>query len=339
MTASDAELVTLGEWDHYLPEEEWAKVVDRAEEIARSRGVIDSVARGLTAPQITAKVVQFPNSPNDKSGTLRRTQLWVIHTAECPLKIGYAESMTEWADGDSYSPRVSWRAFIDPATVALFIPRNEAAWHATWANPISMGYEQSGYARFSRAEWLGPVGLAQISLLAQQLVKDGIPAAAVKRLSNSEVNAVKAGNTTITGLCSHAQINPDTRTDPGAGYPWDVLIDFVKQFHPDFDTEDEDMEFTVTNAQELWTKHAIVKDVRATNPDSAPRVTPSTLLEAAVDTAEAARDGVAALDKKVTDLAAKIGTAEPPVTPERAEAILREEVRGWLATFTIAKGS
>ena len=34
-------------------------------------------------------------------------------------------------------------------------------------------------------------------------------------------------------------------------------------------------------ARAMWTRHNIVKDVRAADPDTADRVTPSTLLEAA----------------------------------------------------------
>lgn len=232
----DKTLLTLGDWNHLLPDDEWEKVVARAEaiEAARSAGPMGGPL-GASPPILTPRYVDYPNSPYDKSGTLRRKQLWVIHTAETPLKVGYAQSLTEWADGDSYKPRVSWHRFVDPATVARFIKLTEAAWHANWANPLSIGYEQSGYARFERSVWMSDLGLRQISLLAQQIVKDGIPAAHVRRLSSTDVNKVKGGNTTIGGLCSHAQINPNNRTDPGAGYPWDVLIAFIKFFHPAFD--------------------------------------------------------------------------------------------------------
>lgn len=340
MAVSDDLLVTLGDWDHYLSDDEWRAVSKRADEIAVARGFgVSPTARALVAPVVTVKYADYPNSPNDKSGTLRRRQLWVVHTAECPLKVGYAQSMTEWADGDTYTPRVSWHRFVDPATVARFIPLGEAAWHATWANPFSIGYEQSGYARFVRADWLTPLGLAQISNLARQMVVDGIPAAAARRLSNDDVNAVKGGNTTITGLCSHAQINPDTRTDPGAGYPWDVLVDFIWQYHPELDSPEEGIvaDLTRVNSQQVWTSYDIVKDTRSATPDTAPRVTPSTLLEDTPIQTRAIQKAIVALDKKVTDLATKVGETPPPLDPSKAEEVLREEVRAWLAKFTISQ--
>jgi hypothetical protein len=167
-----------------------------------------------------------------KTSTKTRQQLWVIHTGETPLDHGYAASLTRWAakKGDPY---VSWHRFVDPSLVVTWIPLNRGAWHATWANGISIGYEQSGYARFS-SEWLTPKGLAQIDLLAQQIVADGIPKEAVRWLTSAEVLKVRGGNRTIKGLCTHAQINPENRTDPGKGYAYDLLLYWIKWYHPDF---------------------------------------------------------------------------------------------------------
>ncbi len=234
------EVDQMGDWDHYLDPDEWQRVTARADEVRdlRYRELPNLTgARTLVAPTLTPKYIDFPNSPNDKSSTLVRKQLYVVHTAECPLAVGYAQSLTEWADGDSYNPRVSWHRFVDPATVARFIKTSEAAWHAKGANSISIGYEQSGYASYDRAKWLTAQGQAQISLLAQQMVIDGLPTSAIRRLTTAQVKAILNGtDKTTVGICSHAQISDalglGTRTDPGAGWPWDVFISWVDHFHP-----------------------------------------------------------------------------------------------------------
>jgi hypothetical protein len=56
-------------------------------------------------------------------------------------------------------------------------------------------------------------------------------------LTTDQVEAVtKRGNRSIKGLCLHRQIDPETRTDPGNGYPYDLLLDKIKYY-----MEDEDM--------------------------------------------------------------------------------------------------
>ena len=223
---------------HYLPQEEWDAVVARAEEIHAERFAEPGGGAGDLDPMgVTPRYVNFPNSPNDKSSRLIKAQVHVIHTAECPLRVGYAASMSEWADGDSYNPRVSWQRFVDPATVARFIPLSEAAWHASGFNAYTCGYEQSGYASYSRSQWLSPDGMRQIDLLAQEIVKNGLPASGIRILSDSQLRAIKAGDRSIYGLASHAVVSRlfggNNRTDPGAGYPWDVLLDWIRHYHPD----------------------------------------------------------------------------------------------------------
>lgn len=227
--------------DHYLSDEEWKKVVSRADQIYLERvaAEVEKGGAGDYDPMgLTPRYVSFPNSPNAKSDDpLIKKQLFVIHTAECPLKIGYAASLTEWADGDSYNPRASWHRFVDPATVALFVPLNIIAWHAAGGNSRSIGYEQAGYASFTREQWLVPDGLRQLDLLAQQIVKDGLSKVGIQWLSDAEVKAVLDGNSTIVGLCTHEQVSRlsgrTSRTDPGRGYPKDVLLEFVDWYHPD----------------------------------------------------------------------------------------------------------
>lgn len=215
---------------HELTQADWDALRAAADEWA---GRSDD---GQWSVQIPAYVdITYPGAGGRKDSGATRQQLWVIHTAECPLQTGYAASLSRW--GADSTVQASWHRMSDPGTIARFVPVGRAAWHATWANWISIGYEQAGYAAFPRSTWLTDDGMASIDRLAQVIVADGIPADAVRVLTDAEVAAVKAGNTSIRGLCSHAQIQPADRTDPGAGYPWDVLLDSIRRHHPGTTTD------------------------------------------------------------------------------------------------------
>ena len=222
-----------GHWDHLVPADEWEAVVAEADRLYHERLDAETEVGGAdhTPPGITPKRITVPDTRGKNSGSVIRRQLFVIHTAECPLRVGFAQSLTAWGNS-GYQPRASWQKFVDPATVVSWVPLSKAAWHAAPANRYGVGYEQAGYARFSRKEWLTPDGLRQIDLLAQEIVRDGIPASGLKWLTTAQVQAVYSGRDTKTvGLCTHTQISPRTRTDPGAGYPKDVLLQFVKHYH------------------------------------------------------------------------------------------------------------
>lgn len=216
---------------HELSQVDWDAIKAAADEWA---GRSDD---GQWSPQIPTYVdIAYPGAGGRKDSGTATKQLWVIHTAECPLRTGYARSLSLW--GADSTVQASWHRMSDPGTVARFVPPGRAAWHATIANRISVGYEQAGYAAFPRETWLNAEGIASIDRLAQALVDDGIPAAAVRVLTDDEVRAALNGDTSISGLCAHAQIQPRDRTDPGAGYPWDVLLDRIRAHHPNLEGDD-----------------------------------------------------------------------------------------------------
>lgn len=160
------------------------------------------------------------------------TQLLVLHSGECPLRGGYAQSLTNWGNIPlPAGPEASWHWFIDPIARVRMIEEQYAAWHATWANSLSEGFEQAGYARFSQAEWTTPEGMKQLenvaATLAERCRATGIPP---RWLTTSEVNAVRAGNRNIKGLCTHRQVDPASRTDPGDGYPYELLLQRIHAY-------------------------------------------------------------------------------------------------------------
>lgn len=172
-------------------------------------------------------IINMPNLEKHSGISGIPTQLLVLHSGETPLRGGFAQSVTKWGNIplDQGGPVASWHWFVDPLCIVSMVPPQYAAWHASEANPMSEGFEQSGYARFTRAEWLTPDGLKQIDLLAWLMAErakaNGIP---MVWLTTAQVNAITSGrDRTTKGFCTHRQIDPETRTDPGDGYPFDVL--------------------------------------------------------------------------------------------------------------------
>lgn len=215
---------------HRLSDEDFAEVCKRAKEI---REEIKANAQGGASSSITP--LNDMTALGIASGKYFAesgipTQLLVVHSGECPLSGGYARSLTLWASTVyPQAPIASWQWFQDPLEMVAFIPPNLGAWHASEANVLSEGFEQSGYARYSRAEWLTPDGLTQLESLAfymaQRAVFNGIPA---RWLTDEEVTRATGGDRSVKGLCFHRQIDPETRTDPGNGYPADVLLERIQ---------------------------------------------------------------------------------------------------------------
>lgn len=176
---------------------------------------------------MVSPIIDMRGSNKHSGNSGRPTQLLVIHSGECPLRGGYAQSLTDWAKVplEQGGPEASWTWFVDPIAIVYMIDAALAAWHASEANPISEGLEQAGYARMSRAEWTTAEGLKQFDnlgwLIAQRCKVNGIPA---QWLTTDQVTAITSGRDTRTkGLCLHRQIDPETRTDPGDNYPFDLL--------------------------------------------------------------------------------------------------------------------
>lgn len=234
---------------HLLPDKDWAAVVRRAEEIAREAA---AQPLGGGASPIAGPILDWRYRSNKHSGPSRPTQLLVLHSAECPLLPGYAQSLTEWAITSDVV--ASWQRFVGPDVRVYMIPDNLQAWHASEANPMSIGWEQAGYARYSRAEWTTPLGLIQLDSLAYDMamvaLEHGIPAV---WLTTSQVTAVTTfGDTQTKGFCAHRQIDPETRTDPGDNYPYDLLMERIRAFMGS-DPEEIDMS-AEANIQERLTQ-------------------------------------------------------------------------------------
>ena len=183
---------------------------------------------------MVAPIIKMPNTEKHSGISGIPTQLLVLHSGESPLRGGYAQSLTQWGNIPlrNGGPEASWHWFVDPIAIVSMVDPIYAAWHASEANPMSEGFEQAGYARFSRAEWTTAEGMKQLDnlawIMAQRALANGIPAV---WLTTDQIEAVtKRGNRSIKGFALHRQIDPETRTDPGNGYPYDLLMERIKSY-------------------------------------------------------------------------------------------------------------
>ena len=119
--------------------------------------------------------------------------------------------------------QASWHRMSDPGTVARFVPPGRAAWHATIANRISVGYEQAGYAAFPRSTWMTPKVRhpSTVSRRRSSRTASRCRQCAASRTTRCDVLS------TVTRRCAGSALtrrsSPGDRTDPGAWLPGDVL--------------------------------------------------------------------------------------------------------------------
>lgn len=178
---------------------------------------------------VAEHITNLPVTGKD-SGRRARTQLMILHSGETPLLPGYAISVTKnWLNLPTVE--ASTHVFAGPDTLVRSVNTYMAAWHASVANSISIGYEQTGYAAYSYAQWTTAHGRNQMDRLGREMALDaklfGIP---LRWLSTAEVRAALNGDTSIKGFCTHAQVDPVNRTDPGSNYPYGELMAVVKQY-------------------------------------------------------------------------------------------------------------
>jgi N-acetylmuramoyl-L-alanine amidase len=98
------------------------------------------------------------------------------------------------------------------------VPDTLKAYHARDDNTYSLGIEQIGYAAYTRPQWLArkPQLDATAAWIADWNAKYKIP---IRRCITTGY-----GRVTTAGVCSHGQVEPCCRTDPGRGYPWDYVL-------------------------------------------------------------------------------------------------------------------
>lgn len=167
------------------------------------------------------------NGPDNKPLSVSK-RLIVVHCMEAAETHGTAESVAAWFAGKrGEAPKTSAHYCVDDNGIVCCVPSDRVAWHAPGANSDGIGVELAGYARQTHDEWLDPYSRAMLMqaarLLAALSLKHDIPLTFV-----GEPN-VLAGHHGVTthAIISHAY-KKSTHTDPGPGFPMDMLIAWAR---------------------------------------------------------------------------------------------------------------
>lgn len=204
--AIDINTVFHGEWG-------WRKIADRR----------------TSAPRFDLAPVQWPcdltiDTPDSGWRDPKRCQAGVIHTTE-NNNTTPPENVANWqrnpANGSSYNVLIG--ADATGARSIRTNPDNRRSWSAGEpGNTQALHMSNLGWAARKRAEWLAnPRQLEKNALWCADLhVRYGLP---LRWLSPADLRAGRKGFTSH-GNWYHGRGGPAYRSDPGAGYPHDVVL-------------------------------------------------------------------------------------------------------------------
>lgn len=170
------------------------------------------------------------------AGGRKKIDLIVIHDMEYPENPEGAEWCAKFftnplgrdKQGNVVPVKASAHYCVDNNSIVQCVKDGDVAWHAAGANHNGIGIEHAGYAKQSRAEWLDAYSTSELKLgaklCAELCAKYGIP---IQKVSAEQL---KAGG--ARGICGHADVTKafgGTHWDPGAGFPWDLYLEWVKE--------------------------------------------------------------------------------------------------------------
>lgn len=169
-------------------------------------------------------------------------------------------------DPSKHSPAASAHVCADCDSIVTCVAPGDIAWACSASNWVSYNIECAGYAKWTREEWLADISMRMLTLAAAHMRKAavyfGIPA---QLLSEAEVaeclrdGCIRQGKLTGAlsgnpgGVTTHVMVNAAwkkwrqyglpqpgpkvdlSHSDPGAGFPLDVLVGMMRP--PLADTE------------------------------------------------------------------------------------------------------
>lgn len=247
---------------HLLPDPEWAAVVAdakrQAERIAAGHAPTEA-PRGLGA--VEGELVTGDDDEPLRFGTglsvplsgivtaarhggaRKAPTFGVLHSAETPLRAGYAASIARMfatTTGDK-----SCHYMTDPAESWGVLDDLLVAWHVGNGNPNSIALEQAGYARFTRAEWLVPEGLAQMRRNGE-IMRAARARFGIGLYWMTDAQLLQAHRREIVGgWATHDQcrrvLGGTTHTDPMPDFPLDVQMSLALEGATPTPTGDDEM--------------------------------------------------------------------------------------------------
>ena len=199
---------------------------------ATTRAVIDPTlfaSPGPPVPDVGLPPIAFVQARY--YGWAERTAIDVIvfHSAEIGEFHSSAEGVAAYFKLGPPSP-ASCTYAVDDDSIVQCVRDKDIAFHAPGVNRRSIGIEQAGYAKQTRAEWLDPYGQRMLRLVAR------LAAAKCKQydvplvwLTPADLLAGKRG------ICEHLDVTAaypkegHGHTDCGQGYPKDVVLEWTQE--------------------------------------------------------------------------------------------------------------
>lgn len=155
-----------------------------------------------------------------KGGTraMNGVRVIVVHSTEGSTASGAAGWFTDPRSGGSA------HLVVDDTQCFRTLPDNVIPWGAKGVNNDGLHLEIAGFAKWTRAEWMAHEARIRraAQLVAAWCKQYGIP----PRLLTAD--ELKAGQRGITTHATAVKVYGGDHTDPGAGFPLDVLMERVR---------------------------------------------------------------------------------------------------------------
>lgn len=219
--------------------EDLTKDYQRAKGLADVDGVVGPLTRATIPAELFADTAAVPAPLPDGLPLIRFVQakVWratnrtavdwiVMHSAEVWEKPSSAEAVAAYFLNPK--PDASAHYVVDCDSIVQCVKTEHQAAHCNAGNARSIGIEQAGYAKQTRAEWLDEYGMRLLTLAGRLVARDAKKwAIPLVKLTPADIQAGRRG------ICGHKDINDalGSKTghwDPGPGYPWDVLLGIAK---------------------------------------------------------------------------------------------------------------
>lgn len=175
-----------------------------------------------------------PRRRQFKARTQRPSGVVVVHTAEStPDWVGHdsgAEAVARFIQGRS-DPG-SYHDLVDSDSIITLVPYDQQAYHdGTGSNPHSYGVSAATQAaKWNQApkEWrtktVRNMARAAAHYSQWRREKYNVPHIPARRVSKAQ------SSRGVPGFISHGERDPGRRTDPGASFPWELFLDYYKEF-------------------------------------------------------------------------------------------------------------
>ncbi|MGI8593052.1 MAG: N-acetylmuramoyl-L-alanine amidase [Solirubrobacteraceae bacterium] len=151
----------------------------------------------------------------------------VLHATELPNEPGIRD-LRRLARFFAKSSLATQAANDAAGNSSRMVADDRLAYHATYWNTTTVGIEQMGYSSFTSLQWTAR--RAQLESTARWVAywarsyRIPIRRCQVAGIRYNTRKRVVAGEIVKRGVCSHAQLDPRNRDDPGPGYPWRFVL-------------------------------------------------------------------------------------------------------------------